>query len=910
MTRSKQNRVWSIAAKILGVGRAYPHHPALTVDDEIWTYSELIGAASFLASNLGLLPSLAVQRVTAVMAHRHPASYVGILATLLKGHAYVPVNLSNPVKQNIQVLIRSGTTEVICDSVGEARLLEIKKESPQLFKDLKIIRCGASKKDYSRTIWVDLRDEEVDANALAYILFTSGSTGEPKGVPISHSNLTHYLDAIKRLVDLGPDDRVSQTFELSFDLSVHDLMLTWTHGANLIVPQACDFHNLAEFITEYALTCWFSVPTLAYQIKLQGQLTLNQFPHLKWSLFCGEALPKDLTILWKHAAPNCKLLNLYGPTEATIACGFFEVTDAYLEAQNSSDVIPIGFALQDMDFLVCDEDINPCPEGVAGELILHGSQVASGYLNDPEKTAKNFIYREGSQYPCYKTGDKVMLDASGCIQFLGRLDFQIKINGFRIELQAIESFVRTIYPATNVVAMAWPPEGRPLSIVLVVESLMVDVDVITQSTRQSLPEYMVPSRVILMEKFPTNSSGKTDRIAIIEYVKKSFKNRLLEIGLYSLNGVAKALLKTLLEINPTLDETKIFQSKTLFEAGLDSLGFINFTVSIEKFLGKTLTQEQVVDLADSSFSSIIDTIEMIKNSASPQIKGADLVGIPINSNRVNRVFQFIDRFPKYLDTSEVPLALAVGSSGIFRAFNPKVFDAISRQHGVDIRSSNIGLPAIDMESIMLICKYIAEQCKSKKKKVSVIVYEIDPMLVSSLPPKGDVKLHAHHFSGVDPAQLIETPNDEFTWSLTSSGCPPSISNKRTGTTVPQWQSIRQQDIYRTYQGQVPFLNEQIHYWIRGGEYLKEIADRVVVFVHPLSTNRTQLEELSVKHAPDLWMAVVDRLKSVTGIEFIESNAYQLTEDDFMDINHVNASGQSKLTKKISEGLFSEQPKFK
>ena len=318
--RMRTSFTWNTAARISQAAAFDFAAPALSVAGETWSYRDLLGAASWLAGQLQE-PTHEVDRpITAVMADRVGSSYVGILACILKGHGYVPINVAHPIARNVQVLRRSGARELICGRKSAPYLRELVHAEPQLREQLAIIPSGDARDEMPVVLGAAYADEPAPRDAPCYVLFTSGSTGEPKGVTITHGNLTGYLDAVDQVMDVGPQDRFSQTFELSFDVSVHDLMVCWTHGAHLIVPDAAALAAPGDYIRDRAITCWFSVPTLAFQAQLQGSLTPGAFPSLRWSLFVGEALPLALAHAWEDAASNGRTENWYGPTEATIAC--------------------------------------------------------------------------------------------------------------------------------------------------------------------------------------------------------------------------------------------------------------------------------------------------------------------------------------------------------------------------------------------------------------------------------------------------------------------------------------------------------------------------------------------------------------------------------------------------------------
>jgi amino acid adenylation domain-containing protein len=898
--------VWSIARRIADRAVAQPSRPAVTVDGETLSYAELWGLASHLAAQLPEAPPDGPAPVTALMAHRHLSSYAAILACLVRGHAWVPVNVDHPDRRNLTVLGKSRAKWMICGSRAAEARARMRAAAPDLA--LGVVAASDRKADATRGGAVAAGAAEVEATRRAYILFTSGSTGEPKGVPITHGALTGYLEAASRLMPTGPDDRYSQTFELTFDLSIHDLLMCWIAGAHLVVPTRAEFAKPADYVRRHAITRWFSVPSLAYQMRLQGDLARGAFPSLRTSLFCGEALPTLLADEWAGAAPNSVVENWYGPTEATIACARYVMPRPEPGVTPSHDLAPIGDPFDGMTLSIHAPDLAPVPDGTPGELLLRGRQLSEGYLDDPERNAQVFVRLPGDDTVAYRTGDRAVREPGGPVRFLGRLDNQVKVRGFRIELNEVEAVLREASGGANAIAMSWPPQdpsGR--FVVAALETSVVDEAAVLAAASQALPEYMVPAQVICLPSFPVNASGKADRKEIARRVETLLRSATQDVDLSHLSPAARRLMNAVLTVSPTLSPQVAVEAETLMAAGMDSLSFISLTAEIERLYGRTLDQEEVVRLSLLSFDDIVTHLEGRRDSKRGLRRWFERLltrrsrGEGLN-RRTNRVLQFIQRFPAVLENARKPLVLGIGSSGMFRALAPEDFAAEARRLGRDIECLNVGMAAISVSGIARLAKWIARTCERTGVRPAVVLYELDPAQVSVLPGRGDAQLPDAFFNG----ELEPFPDGRFTpdfeWSAADRGAwvhdLPATTVKRRAN----WEKERDTEVARIYAGDVPFVPGAIDAWLAGLHALQGVTDRVMVFIHPV--NAAMMGELPARFRGERFEAVLRRISALDGVELIAPDRFELEDADFLDINHVNpGAGRPKLSRQLARRVF-------
>ncbi len=507
--------------------RQFPTRPAVRVSREV-SYEELADRARRIAATLQLRRRANNAQLTAVFAYRSETAYAGVLGALMSGHGYVPLNRTFPIERTRLMLLRSECESLVVDGASESQLEEILRGIDKSFLILLPDRGETSElaTRFPSHRFVGAHDlapsqnwrpVEVSPDAIAYLLFTSGSTGEPKGVMVSQANVLHYVKFVSKRYRFTSEDRVSQTFDMTFDLSAHDMFVAWQNGACVCCPSQKQLIKPGAFINEAQLTVWFSVPSMAVFMRRFGVLKPNMYPGLRLSLFCGEALPVEVARDWRRAAPNSVIENIYGPTELTIACTAYKWDDASSPAECERGIVPIGEPFDGMKALIVDRDLREVEEGKNGELVMTGPQLTPGYWRDEEKTERAFVRLPGQIGTFYRTGDRVQRRApDGPLLYLGRLDSQIKVLGHRVELGEVEAAIRKSSGVDGVVALGWPLSGSGADgIEAFVQTETLDVAGLLAQLKSALPFYMVPRSIRLLPHFPLNANGKFDRGALL-----------------------------------------------------------------------------------------------------------------------------------------------------------------------------------------------------------------------------------------------------------------------------------------------------------------------------------------------------------------------------------------------------------
>ncbi|USX53521.1 amino acid adenylation domain-containing protein [Lentzea sp. HUAS12] len=493
--------------------KLHPDQPALEIADRVVGYAELEGMAEHLAVRLlAANDGVAPRRVGLLATANAVFAYAGYLAVQRLGAAVVPLNPTFPTARNAAIARAAGLDLVLTGQEWGGT-------------DLATRTLVVDPAEPGEALPADeLPELAAGQGDLAYVLFTSGSTGEPKGVPIRHRNISAYLGHSIRHYELGPGCRVLQPFDLTFDLSVLTTFAALGSGATVVVPGRNDLLAAARFVQRRELTHWFSVPSVISLTQRVAPLLPGSMPTLRRSMFAGEALTLQQAEAWHAAAPNGVVENGYGPTELTIICAEYVLPAQVARwPRTHNGTVPIGPGLPSLDCVVLDAGGRQADEG---ELCVRGPQRFAGYL-DPAHNEGRFLTYDGdvatphdpvtplTDEQWYRTGDRVRVSADGYV-YCERLDHQVKVRGYRVELGEVEAVLREQPGVRDAVVVARPAPGGDAVLAAACTGLTGDTGALLEALREKLPAYMVPASLTVFEEFPLNVNGKVDRRRLAE----------------------------------------------------------------------------------------------------------------------------------------------------------------------------------------------------------------------------------------------------------------------------------------------------------------------------------------------------------------------------------------------------------
>jgi len=421
-----------------------PASVALRVDGTSHTYADLGRHAQGIAGWIQKQTPESPQRV-AILGGRSYESYAGLLGACWSGAAYVPLNPRLPAARLQHVLDAIHPDAVLVDAEGEPVLASLPTGASWPTVRIRSV-------DPAHTL---REPAPVESDGTAYILFTSGSTGVPKGVAIAFRGVSCFLAAMAERYPLIPEDRVAQPCDLSFDISVSNIFTAWNSGAAVFVVPAAQAMAPRDFLRSEAINAWFSTPSVAVFMEQMKMLRPGVFPALRYTMFGGDGLPASTAERWMQAAPNGTVENIYGPTEITVACTGVRYAGPETVTPGRG-IVAIGTPFTGTELRILDEAGCEVQAGQPGELLIGGPQVGLGYWKDPALTAARFPVIDGQRW--YRSGDVVYRDANGLYHFLSRVDNQVKVRGYRVELGEIEAHLREV--CSSIPAQSVPHQVR------------------------------------------------------------------------------------------------------------------------------------------------------------------------------------------------------------------------------------------------------------------------------------------------------------------------------------------------------------------------------------------------------------------------------------------------------------------
>ena len=615
----------------------YPNNVAVQIGEKSITYKELDQKSNTLALQI-LNKNVKKGDIIGVCINKSIELVISIWAILKAGCVYMPMYVGYP-KDRLDYMIKNSNCKLLILNSTMKSVINTKCEVIDIVGFEKIENTEAFSFPF-----------EILPSNLAYIIYTSGSTGKPKGVQIMHKNLINYVLSFNELFkNISPKDKFLSSTNISFDVSIWELFLSVLNGSTLVLYTEEIINNILEYcrvIVDYDITTLYIPPNILEEVFTM--LRNSKDVKINKLLVGVEPIKKSTLNKYYELNSNIKIVNGYGPTETTICSTALE----YEKDEKNDDIVSIGRPIHNTNIYIVDKNINIVPVGVPGELCISGNGVGCGYINNQAETDKHFvnnIFDDSSTL--YKTGDLAKWNTDGTISYIARKDSQVKISGYRIELQEIDYTIMQYPSITKCLTIVYNTGKKSYLITYFTSDKNINTSDLSAYLQTKLAFYMVPSIYMQLDAFPITVNGKIDRNKLPKPVIRA-KN-IYVAPVTELENRLCELWQNLLNID------KIGKEDNFFELGGDSLSAIKFQV------------EALNENLNISYSDIFKfpTIKLLAKKAENSLPEEQVIKEDYDYTNINNLISFndINNIPKNIKMREVKSILLTGSTGFLGA---------------------------------------------------------------------------------------------------------------------------------------------------------------------------------------------------------------------------------------------------
>ncbi len=637
------------------IAKEHPNKIALKDKNEERSYELLDLNASKQACLLRENIQLKNEDVVAVIADRSVAMIEGIYGVWKAGGVYLPIHPELP-EDRIKVILEDAKVSTIVYTEKYNNLINTILSETSIVKNVLCLN-GIAKIDtnscatYSATdihAQLPLKNSYSNIDDLAYIIYTSGSTGKPKGALLEHKGLLNHLFIMVQDLNMNTESCLAQNASQSFDISVWQMFNALIIGGTTVVYSKLETLQITSFVDKLHTDTISHLQVVpSYLSVLLDEIETSKkdiFPNLEYLLVTGETVKKNLLDRWFARFQNIKVVNAYGPTEAAD-----DVTLHIMSESPATASVSIGKSLANLSIYIVNNDFQLCPIGVKGEILVSGVGVGRGYINDIEKTRKAFTtdpFIEEKNIRLYKTGDIGKYLPNGTIEFFGRKDYQVKVRGYRIELEEIELHLTALENVKEAIVLVLQKENQLEQLYGFITTYDdgLNTETVRQQLSESLPEYMLPTQILLLDKFPLTRNGKVDR--------KQLAN--IDVDAHQKQEIAEEILITkteqaLIDIwKELLDKEEIEIHNNFFDLGGHSLKVISMISLVKKKIGAEISIKDVFIRPNiKSLATLIDEATKVYFEPIPLVEKAPYYAVSNAQRRLWVLDRFVDDVSGY-----------------------------------------------------------------------------------------------------------------------------------------------------------------------------------------------------------------------------------------------------------------------